>query len=212
MAMSSSSCLLFKYIIIGDVNAGKSCLLLRFTEQRFEVLHNSTIGYEFASKHVEINQVPVKLHIWDTAGQESFQSITRSYYRGAVGVFLVYDVSSRTSFVNTTQWLTEARHSAVPGAIIMLVGNKCDMERRQVPSEEGSNFARSHGLLFLETSAKTAQNVDRAFMTIGEAVYQSVQNGVIELSDEGLKVKKQGSQYPACIEESTHVQNLRCCG
>jgi len=153
---------LFKYIIIGDTGVGKSCLLLQFTDKRFQPVHDLTIGVEFGARMINIDNRQVKLQIWDTAGQESFRSITRSYYRGAAGALLVYDITRRETFNHLTRWLEEARQNANQSMCIMLIGNKSDLDhRRQVSKEEGEKFARDNGLIFLETSAKTAANVKR---------------------------------------------------
>lgn len=96
---------LFKFIIIGDSNVGKSCLLLRFTEEKFKSEHEPTLGVEFGSKHVKIQDQLIKIQIWDTAGQESFKSITRSYYKGSIAALLVYDITKRDSFDNIAKWL-----------------------------------------------------------------------------------------------------------
>ena len=136
---------------------GKSCLLLQFTDKRFQHVHDLTIGVEFGSRMVSIDDKQIKLQIWDTAGQESFRSITRSYYRGAAGALLVYDVTRRDTFEHLASWLEDAKQHANPNMTIMLVGNKADLEhRRAVAKEEGAAFAEEHGLLFLETSAKTS--------------------------------------------------------
>ncbi|CCW62851.1 unnamed protein product [Phytomonas sp. EM1] len=174
----------FKYIIIGDSGVGKSCLLLQFTDRRFEPLHDLTIGVEFGTRLVSLHGGPaVKLQIWDTAGQESFRSITRSYYRGASGALLVYDVTNRSSFAHLQSWLEDARANAATAVVIMLIGNKCDLEgERQVSREEGEAFARKHGLLFTETSAKTALNVDDAFLKTAATIYENVQAGLIDQS------------------------------
>merc|ERR1712134_114066 len=151
---------LFKYIIIGDTGVGKSCLLLQFTDKRFQPVHDLTIGVEFGARMITIEKQLIKLQIWDTAGQESFRSITRSYYRGAAGALLVYDITRRDTFNHLTTWLKEARQNGNQNMTIMLIGNKNDLEhRRQVTPEEGAKFAQEHGLMFLETSAKTAENV-----------------------------------------------------
>merc|ERR1719270_304071 len=113
---------------------------------------------------VQIDERQIKLQIWDTAGRESFRSITRSYYRGAAGALLVYDITRRETFNHLTRWLEEARQNSHQNMVIMLIGNKSDLEnRRQVSTEEGEAFAQKHGLMFLETSAKTAENVEEAF-------------------------------------------------
>lgn len=164
---------LFKYIIIGDTGVGKSCLLLQFTDKRFQPVHDLTIGVEFGARMVNIDGKQIKLQIWDTnsepepsylqAGQESFRSITRSYYRGAAGALLVYDITRRETFNHLTSWLEDARQHSSSNMVIMLIGNKSDLEsRRDVKREEGEAFAREHGLIFMETSAKTACNVEEA--------------------------------------------------
>ncbi|KAJ7970732.1 Ras-related protein like [Quillaja saponaria] len=167
---------LFKYIIIGDTGVGKSCLLLQFTDKRFQPVHDLTIGVEFGARMVTIDGRPLKLQIWDTAGQESFRSITRSYYRGAAGALLVYDITRRETFNHLASWLEDARQHANPNMTIMLIGNKCDLaHRRAVSKEEGEQFAKENGLLFLEASARTAQNVEEAFIKTAAKILQNIQ-------------------------------------
>eukprot|EP00494_Astrolonche_serrata_P027102 UN27365 len=134
---------LFKYIIIGDTGAGKSCLLLQFTDKRFQPVHDLTIGVEFGSRMVNIDNKQIKLQIWDTAGQEAFRSITRSYYRGSAAALLVYDITRRETFKHLSTWVDEAMTNGTPNMKIILIGNKCDLEhRRQVTTEEGKRFCR----------------------------------------------------------------------
>ncbi|KAK4392935.1 Ras-related protein RABB1b [Sesamum angolense] len=134
---------LFKYIIIGDTGVGKSCLLLQFTDKRFQPVHDLTIGVEFGARMVTIDGRPIKLQIWDTAGQESFRSITRSYYRGAAGALLVYDITRRETFNHLASWLEDARQHANPNMTILLVGNKSDLaHRRAVSKEEESSLQK----------------------------------------------------------------------
>ena len=122
---------LFKYIIIGDTGVGKSCLLLQFTDKRFQQVHDLTIGVEFGARMITIDNKQIKLQIWDTAGQESFRSITRSYYRGAAGALLVYDITRRETFNHLTSWLDDARQHSNSNMTIMLIGNKSDLEHRR---------------------------------------------------------------------------------
>lgn len=143
------------------IGVGKSCLLLQFTDKRFQPVHDLTIGVEFGARMINIENKQIKLQIWDTAGQESFRSITRSYYRGAAGALLVYDITRRDTFNHLTRWLEEARQNSNSNMAIMLIGNKSDLEhRRAVSYKEGEQFAKENGLIFLETSAKTAANVE----------------------------------------------------
>uniref|UniRef100_G1LI78 RAB2A, member RAS onco family n=1 Tax=Ailuropoda melanoleuca TaxID=9646 RepID=G1LI78_AILME len=221
---------LFKYIIIGDTGVGKSCLLLQFTDKRFQPVHDLTIGVEFGARMITIDGKQIKLQIWDTkikirsfpckisistiqhvcfvlnmAGQESFRSITRSYYRGAAGALLVYDITRRDTFNHLTTWLEDARQHSNSNMVIMLIGNKSDLEsRREVKKEEGEAFAREHGLIFMETSAKTASNVEEAFINTAKEIYEKIQEGVFDINNEanGIKI---GPQHAAT--NATHAGN-----
>ncbi|XP_003576660.1 ras-related protein Rab-2-A [Brachypodium distachyon] len=176
---------LFKYIVVGDTGVGKSCLMLQFTDKRFQPVHDLTIGVEFGSRMVTIDNRKIKLHIWDTAGQEAFRSITRSYYRGAAAALLVYDITRRETFSHLTSWLEEMRQLADGNnnITIVLVGNKLDLEqRRAVSTEEGEQFAKENGLAFIETSARTRHNVDEAFVKTASAVYHKIQEDAIDMS------------------------------
>lgn len=173
---------LFKYIIVGDTAVGKSCLLLRFTDNRFQAQHDLTIGVEFGSRTIMIDSNQVKLQIWDTAGQEKFRSITRSYYRGASGALLVYDITRRETFEHLNSWLEDCRKCSSNNIVIILVGNKSDMEsQRQVSRSEGEEFAKKNGLHFIETSAKTAEMVEEAFIQTAKEIYEKAENGEIQV-------------------------------
>jgi len=188
---------LFKYIIIGDTGVGKSCLLLQFTDKRFQPVHDLTIGVEFGARMVTIDNRQIKLQIWDTAGQESFRSITRSYYRGAAGALLVYDITRRETFNHLTRWLEEARQNANSSMVIMLVGNKGDLDhKRQVTKEEGEKFAKENGLIFLETSAKTAANVEEAFINTATKIYENISVGGMDPSNEAHGIKVGADNVP----------------
>ncbi|MFS7983906.1 putative small GTP-binding protein [Helianthus anomalus] len=156
---------------------GKSCLLLQFTDKRFQPVHDLTIGVEFGARMITIDNKPIKLQIWDT--------ITRSYYRGAAGALLVYDITRRETFNHLASWLEDARQHANANMTIMLIGNKCDLaHRRAVSTEEGEQFAKEHGLIFMEASAKTAQNVEEAFIKTTGTIYKKIQDGVFDVSNE----------------------------
>jgi len=205
---------LFKYIIIGDTGVGKSCLLLQFTDKRFQPVHDLTIGVEFGARMVNIDNKQVKLQIWDTAGQESFRSITRSYYRGAAGALLVYDITRRDTFKHLSVWLEEARQHSQSNMAIMLIGNKNDLEhRRAVSFEEGKAFADANGLIFMETSAKTAFNVEQAFINTAEKIHENIQSGVIDVSNEshGIKVGMAASGASANSATSASTKSGGCC-
>ncbi|KOM56162.1 hypothetical protein LR48_Vigan10g205400 [Vigna angularis] len=163
---------------------------------------------------VTIDSRPIKLQIWDTAGQESFRSITRSYYRGAAGALLVYDITRRDTFNHLASWLEDARQHANPNMSIMLVGNKCDLShRRAVSKEEGEQFAKENGLLFLEASARTAQNVEEAFIRTAAKILQNIQEGVFDVSNEssGIKVGYGRPQGQSGGRDGTVSARGGCC-
>ncbi|XP_013413854.1 ras-related protein Rab-10 [Lingula anatina] len=163
--------LLFKLLLIGDSGVGKTCLLFRFSDDAFNTTFISTIGIDFKIKTVELGGKKIKLQIWDTAGQERFHTITTSYYRGAMGIMLVYDITNARTFENISKWLRNIDEHANEDVEKMILGNKCDMDdKRQVPKERGDAIAREHCIPFLETSAKSNINVEKAFMDLAQAI------------------------------------------
>ncbi|EGD79692.1 small GTP binding protein RAB14 [Salpingoeca rosetta] len=174
---------IFKYIIIGDMGVGKSCLLHQFIEKKFLTDCPHTIGVEFGTRIIEVCGQKIKLQIWDTAGQERFRAVTRSYYRGAAGVLLVYDVARRSTFNHLQTWLNDARALTNPSTVIFLIGNKVDLEeQRDVQTDEAKQFAEQNGLVFLETSAKTGENVEEAFLETAKQIFQNIQDGSLDLN------------------------------
>ncbi|KAK3002729.1 hypothetical protein RJ639_019907 [Escallonia herrerae] len=162
---------LFKLLLIGDSGVGKSCLLLRFADDSYLESYISTIGVDFKIRTVEQDGKTIKLQIWDTAGQERFRTITSSYYRGAHGIIVVYDVTDQESFNNVKQWLSEIDRYASENVNKLLVGNKCDLTANKVVSyETGKAFADEIGIPFMEASAKDATNVEQAFMAMTASI------------------------------------------
>ncbi|XP_075771661.1 ras-related protein Rab-4B [Pelodiscus sinensis] len=179
--MSESYDFLFKFLVIGSAGTGKSCLLHQFIESKFKQDSNHTIGVEFGSKVVNVGGKTVKLQIWDTAGQERFRSVTRSYYRGAAGALLVYDITSRETYNALTNWLTDARTLASPNIVIILSGNKRDLDAdREVTFLEASRFAQENELMFLETSALTGENVEEAFLKCARNILNKIESGELD--------------------------------
>jgi len=163
--------LLFKLLLIGDSGVGKTCLLFRFSDDAFNTTFISTIGIDFKIKTVELGGKKIKLQIWDTAGQERFHTITTSYYRGAMGIMLVYDITNAKSFDNISKWLRYIDEHASEDVEKMILGNKLDMEdKRQVPKDRGMQIAQEHDIPFKETSAKSNINVESAFMDLATAI------------------------------------------
>ncbi len=164
---------LFKIIIIGDSGIGKSCILKRLVENEFKDDHDVTVGVEFGSYLIRVEDKILKLQIWDTAGQESFRSITKIFYRGAHAAILGYSIINRDTFDNLKDWLKEAKSSCSPEVQMFLVGNKSDMEaQRQVYPEEALRFKQENNLLYFgETSAKSGDNVDRLFIDVSKFIF-----------------------------------------
>ncbi|XP_026543529.1 ras-related protein Rab-4B [Pseudonaja textilis] len=179
--MSETYDFLFKFLVIGSAGTGKSCLLHQFIESKFKQDSNHTIGVEFGSKVVTVGGKTVKLQIWDTAGQERFRSVTRSYYRGAAGALLVYDITSRETYNALTNWLTDARTLASLNIVIILCGNKKDLDAdREVTFLEASRFAQENELMFLETSALTGENVEEAFLKCARTILNKIESGELD--------------------------------
>ncbi|CAL8070926.1 unnamed protein product [Calicophoron daubneyi] len=173
---------LFKFLIIGNAGSGKTCILRRYTERKFIPNMPHTIGAEFGSKIICADGTAVKIQIWDTAGQERFRSMARSYYHDAVGALLVYDVTNRDSFNALSQWLNDARTLGSPEIVVILVGNKKDLQDTdgQVTHWEANAFAQDNDLHFLETSALTGENVDKAFMECTRTILSKIKSGELD--------------------------------
>lgn len=162
--MAKSYDYLFKLLLIGDSGVGKTCLLFRFSEDAFNSTFISTIGIDFKIRTIELDGKKIKLQIWDTAGQERFRTITTAYYRGAMGIMLVYDITNEKTFENIKNWIRNIEEHAAPDVQKMILGNKCDMnDKRVVSRERGEQLALEYGIRFMETSAKASMNVEESF-------------------------------------------------
>ena len=190
-----------KCIVVGDGGVGKSCLTLRYAEGSFREAHDVTIGVEFASKVTKVRDRPVKVHIWDTAGQESFRAITRSYYRTAAVCLIVYDVTSARSFDSVRRWVRDVQANAQPKVSIVLVANKCDLGERS--AGDGASLAAQLGVEYREASARTGEGVEEAFMC---AVRAAVVLSIAELPPD--------TGPPGCRLHAPSAQEARessCC-
>ena len=151
--------------------------MIRFTDDTWSDSYVTTIGVDFKIKTLDVDGKSVKLQIWDTAGQERFRNIISSYYRGAQGIMLVYDITDLESFQNLNSWLIEIEKNASKNVYKILVGNKCDMEsERKVTVEQGKDFATQYGMKFFETSAKESTNVSDAFVAMTREIIKSQGN------------------------------------
>ena len=217
-----------KLVCIGDSGTGKSSLTIRLCEGRFSSTHDVTIGVEFGSRIVPVGppanaelgikppvsegsgsankdeQKKMKLSLWDTAGQETYKSVTRSYFRGASGALLVFDISRRSTFESVTAWLSDLKQIAEEGIVIILVGNKLDLAeqstnmdggtKRAVTREEAEEWCKREGIMkYVETSAKSGEGVERAFLEVAERIYHNIEAGKYDLNDRRSGVKSYGS-------------------
>ena len=181
---------LFKYIIIGDSAVGKSNILLRYVQDRFNEEFQSTIGVEFGTKNIEIKNKICKIQIWDTAGQESFRSITRAYYKNSVCACIVYDITNRNSFQNVQQWIEDCKKQTPKTVLLVLIGNKLDLEKnREISYEEGESLALNNDMLFFETSAKTGENVEELFNKSAQIIVENIDKDLYDLSNDTCGIK-----------------------
>ena len=168
--------LIFKIVLIGDSGVGKTNILSRYINNEFSLATQSTVGVEFGSKIIKKNGKVIKLQIWDTAGQERYKSITSAYYKGARGAFVVYDISRKTTYDNIDKWIGELKTNGSEDVLIMLVGNKSDLEeKREVNTEEVEKKAQEQKLAFCETSALNGKNVEYAFENLINEILKKVE-------------------------------------
>eukprot|EP01028_Stygiella_incarcerata_P011592 TRINITY_DN659_c3_g1_i1.p1 TRINITY_DN659_c3_g1~~TRINITY_DN659_c3_g1_i1.p1 ORF type:complete len:207 (+),score=38.41 TRINITY_DN659_c3_g1_i1:165-785(+) len=201
---------IFKYIVIGDMGVGKSCLLHQFTEKRFLADSSHTIGVEFGTRVVEVGGKHVKLQIWDTAGQERFRAVTRSYYRGAAGALLVFDITRRSTYNHLASWLTDCLSLTGSHTVIMLIGSKLDLSaQREVSFEEAQKFAVENGLTYIETSAKTGENVEEAFLRTAYKINENIEKGV--LNPNSVESGIQYARAPDFQSGDKETSKGKCC-
>lgn len=169
-----------KLLLLGDSSTGKTCILQKFTDDTFNLSFITTIGIDFRTKEMTYKGNKKKVVIWDTAGQERFRNITKAYYRGSLGMLLVYDITNKTTFENISRWMKEIKSSTSEDLEIILIGNKIDLPDRQVTTEQGQMLADSYNIPFLETSAKTGENIKIAFEQIFTKICDSIEKKTLE--------------------------------
>ena len=198
----------FNFVIVGESGVGKSCIVLNFAEQKPRRQHQVTIACEFAARIMPVKGRDIKIQIWDTAGQENFRSITRSYYRSSVAAIVVYDITSKRSFEKIASWLEELRENAHIKVSIVLVGNKSDLDdSREVLFEQGLALARQHKIKFMETCAFELQTIEPLFKVLAEEVICKIDNKEIDPKAENFGIKV-GNVNKLKIE-ATHSLQLR---
>jgi len=198
MSDNNSSDSVYKILLLGDSTVGKTCFLMRYTDNTFQEIHMSTIGLDYRLKTMTLNSgKQVKVQIWDTAGQDRFRAITKNYYKGAHGIILIYDVTNQLTFENVTNWINQIKEEASDKVTIFLVGNKIDDEKnRKVNTEEGEKLAQDFKLKFYETSAKIGTNVEATFKSLVQIIDEvSAQNNNLK---GGKLTKNDGKKKNCC--------------
>ena len=199
---------LFKLIIVGDTNVGKTNIMSKYIKDQFNITSKSTIGVEFGTKILEIDNKKVKAQIWDTAGQERYKSITSAYYKGAKGAFIVYDITNKSTFESVDKWIKDLNSYGDKNLTMLLIGNKSDLEdKRIINKEEGEEKAKSFELGFIETSAYNGDNIDQAFDIMLKEVLKRyiVENDVNNDEFEG------GTGNNIELVKKNEIKKKKCC-
>ena len=196
---------IFEVLLLGNSNVGKSSLFLRFVDDIWNDTFVPTIGVDFKIKTFDIDEKKIKMQIWDTAGQERFKNIIASYYRGAHGILLIYDVTDKDSFKNLSNWIIEIEKNSSKQVLKVLIGNKTDLEdKRVVTYNQGKEFADTYGLKYIETSAKKNLNVNEAFETLGREL-------IIASEEKKITKQKQNKKITVAKAQDLNVEKKNGC-
>jgi len=192
----------FKLLLLGNNGVGKSCIFLRYFDDIFNISQLTTIGVDYRIKRVSYQDKKIQLIIWDTAGQDRFKSITQSYYKGADGIILIYDVMDVSSFQDIRQWLIQIKEHAPQSCKIILVGNKIDITNRVVTKEEGEKLANENNISFIETSSKENINITELFAKLYTELCD-----YYYLDEDRLKERLSRNEKKRIIEQQSEVEN-----
>ena len=198
--------LLFKLILIGDSCVGKSNILLKYLKNEFDPNSRATVGVEFGTKNIIINNKKIKIQIWDTAGQERYRSITSAYYKGAKGALIVYDITRKCTFDNIDKWISDLKLNGDKNICIVILGNKSDLDdKREVSKGEGIKKSEMYKTAFLETSALNGDNIGKAF---DEIIDQIIQNNKSFFEDNNKKEMDKGVNLNGSSKDN---DKKKCC-
>ncbi|KAK9055921.1 hypothetical protein SSX86_027008 [Deinandra increscens subsp. villosa] len=203
---------LYKVVLIGDSGVGKSNLLSRFSKNEFSLDSKSTIGVEFATRSIRVEDKKIKGQIWDTAGQERYRAITSAYYRGTVGALIVYDITRKVTFENVERWLKELKEHTDQNIVVMLVGNKADLAHlRAVTTDEAQAFSERESIFFMETSALEALNVEKAFTEVLTQIYHVLSRKTFGVVNDPALVPKGQTINIGGKDDVTAMKKTGCC-
>ena len=197
MSSSNEVEFVFKILLLGDSEVGKSCFLMRYSDNVFVENYITTIGLDYKLKSVKLDSgKTIKVQLWDTAGQDKYRTIAKNYFKGSHGILLLYDVTKQSSFQNIRDWIQDIREEVSQKAIIFLIGNKIDLvDKRKISKEKGIELAEEYKLPFFEASAKSGENVDEVF----KALYKKISEVYGDLEKEmGTKLNKRKKNQRKC--------------
>ena len=201
---------MFKVVLVGDSGVGKTNILSKYIKNEFHEDSKSTIGVEFGSKQLKIEGHKIKAQIWDTAGQEKYKAITSAYYKGAQGAFVVYDITRKETFNSVDRWINDLKTSADKNLTIIMIGNKCDLEdQRQVSADQGEEKGKSYDVAFMETSAFSGENIDKAFGNLINEIYKKCYEEMT--ADDDLDIIGKSEDINLDKTKPKNSEKKKCC-
>ena len=205
--------LILKLVLIGDSGVGKTNILSRYNNNEFSLATQPTVGVEFGNKVIKKENKSIKLQLWDTAGQERYKAITNAFYKGSKGAFVVYDITRKSSFLNIDKWIGELKTNGSDDILIILVGNKTDLEdKREVSTDDGEKKAKQYGIAFCETSALQGKNIEYAFNILIDEIILEIENAKQkEMKNNKSNNKKKSKGIMLNINNDKNHKKKKCC-
>ena len=202
--------MMIKVILIGDSGVGKTNIMSKYLKNQFMENSKATVGVEFGSKLFNHQGHKIKAQIWDTAGQEKYKAITGAYYKGSKGAFIVYDITRKDTFASIERWVNDLKATSDPKLTIILIGNKNDLDdKREVSKDQGEEKAKSFGCAFLETSAFSGDNLDKAFELMVKEIYEKFSND--STGEDELAPGSNGEDVKLDKVNDKNIKKKSCC-
>ena len=204
--------MMIKVILIGDSGVGKTNIMSKFLKNQFLEDSKATVGVEFGSKLFIQQGHKIKAQIWDTAGQEKYKAITSAYYKGSKGALVIYDITQKETFANIEKWVNDLKCKGDPKITIIIIGNKNDLEeKRQISKEQGEEKAKSFGCAFLETSAFSGDNIEKAFEMMVKEIYDKFTSDIGGDDEEELDNNEKGEDLKLEKVNPDNNEKKKCC-